>query len=699
MKLRSVSIRNFRRLENITIPFEETETIFVGPNNSGKTSATTAFRLFLTKQSFQIHDFSVSRITELDRSGELDTEEDKDIPKIEMDFWFSINQDIEFGRVFSLLPSLSSDFETVGIRLKFGVKDWKKLKAEYLERFPRLGNEKKSEKNLSHFLASNNNLSRHFEIRYFALQEEKNAINESFLEPDEGKRVLRQLIRVDFVDAQRNIDDQDTPRSNRLSSAFAGYYKKNLEQATVSEEANKILDANNIELTNHYEKHFKKLIGVIQKLGVPSVNDRHLKIISSLDPEQVLRGNTDLLYVDPTTQHHLPEAYNGLGFKNLVYMAIQVSHFHLQWIDTTESRPLCQIIFIEEPEVHLHAQVQQTFISNIWQIIKNSSEDAREQEMIPQLVVTTHSSHILDAIEFSQARYFQRCPLADEESSQATVLNGSKVHSLGDFKAEIKNDVTENSEMDDNLTFLKKFLKLTHCDLFFADAAILIEGTVEKLLLPQMIEKSAKKLKHNYLTILEVGGAYASRFAGLLQFLGIPYLVITDIDSVDPNDNRKACRADKEEATTSNSSLSYYFDKTKVSELVNLEKNKHVFEERNCCVVFQKPTPITIFPTECTMHGRTLEEAFIYKNIELFQNGKIRLGSAISLSSQLEADDLYNTIYEHVKSPSFKKTEFALDISSSSADWQPPDYITDGLKWLEERLSPHKEKELKVKNE
>ncbi|WP_259964655.1 hypothetical protein [Leisingera aquaemixtae] len=38
-------------------------------------------------------------------------------------------------------------------------------------------------------------------------------------------------------------------------------------------------------------------------------------------------------------------------------MAIQIDNFYKQWLATDENRPLCQVIFVEEPEVHLHAQV------------------------------------------------------------------------------------------------------------------------------------------------------------------------------------------------------------------------------------------------------------------------------------------------------------------------------------------------------
>ena len=50
MKLKAANLKNFRCLEDVHIDFDQKETVFVGQNNNGKTSATTAFRLFLEKQ-------------------------------------------------------------------------------------------------------------------------------------------------------------------------------------------------------------------------------------------------------------------------------------------------------------------------------------------------------------------------------------------------------------------------------------------------------------------------------------------------------------------------------------------------------------------------------------------------------------------------------------------------------------------------
>ncbi len=686
MKLKKIHLRNFRRLEDVEIGFEKGETVFVGPNNSGKTSATTTFRLFLESPKFQIHDFSVSKIADINKFGAgQQSENEVNLPAIEMDIWFAINPELEYGRIISLLPNLSDDFEQAGIRLKYCIKDPAKLKADYQYAFPEEEGNQGGQKPLSHFLSLFGNLHRHFSLTYFALENKNDELLENFLEPEEGKRILKSLIRVDFVDAQRNIDDRETSgRSNRLSTAFAAFYTKNLEQAEVLEEANKVIDANNENLNTHYKEHFKDLMGVIQDLGVPSVNDRLLRIVSTLNPEVALQGNTDLLYVDPDLDHELPEAYNGLGFKNLIYIAVQISHFHLQWINTEEKRPLCQIIFIEEPEVHLHAQVQQTFITNIWNIVKNASEKAGEPHMIPQLGVTTHSSHILDTVEFEKVRYFRRCSLKGEEPGKIKTLNASVVQNLQDFKPQKKSAGGDVEDKTETLNFLKKYLRLMHCDLFFADAAILIEGTVEKLLLPEMIKKTVPRLTRNFLTTLEVGGAYANRFASLFEFLGIPYLVITDIDSINPDNNRKTCRADQPNAVTSNVAIKFFLGIESVTDLQQLETEKQKLADNTCFIAFQKPSNVD--GHDKPMAGRTFEETFIYENIPLFRDETITFGKTLTENGKFEEE--YKTVFETIKSSSFKKTEFALTVAASGAGWKTPQYISDGLFWLEKKLSP-----------
>lgn len=682
MKLSKISIHNFRRLENVEIHVEKKETIYVGPNNSGKTSATAIFRCFLGGRDFKIYDFSVARIADFNKF--VESESVADLPEIILDLWFDIDPDtIAFGRVFTLLPKLS-DFTSVGLRLSYNVEDSKRLYEQYSAAYPPNQDGLRA-KTLFQYLATDNNLGRYWTVRYASLEEKiieggDIEIVANPLELEEGRRLVKHLIKVEFVDAQRNINDDDNSRSNRLSSAFTSYYKKNLEQKECAEEAYKVIDNNNKQLTEHYKTQFQPLIDLIKGLGVPSVNDRELQIISSLSPETALRGNTELLYIDSSLEHELPELYNGLGFKNLIYMAIQVKHFHSQWLQTLENRPLCLFIFIEEPEVHLHAQVQQTFITNIWNVIAQTVE-TEQPNLVPQLVVTTHSSHILDAVDFEKVRHFQRCPQTGT-ASKKSVYNISVVRSLRTFRPEA--DIVDGKVIspEESLTFLKRYLRLTHCDLFFADAAILVEGAVEKLLMPSIIAESANRLRSTYLTILEVGGAHAYRFEGLLKFLCIPYLVITDLDSVQPTGYPKACRADLAGARTSNESLKKLCGKKTISELIAMSGNEKINKEKDRCVTFQMDVKIIDNGTQCLMRPRTLEEAIAYENFTLIREGKLSMG--ITIPENL--NEAYNGIYNHIRSDNFKKTDFAMSLLASDINWTTPAYIREGLYWLENRL-------------
>ena len=432
MRIKRVAITNFRRLENVEIDFEKTETVFVGSNNSGKTSATAIMRCFLGGRDFSIHDFSIGCIPSIDQFGLSGNAEG--FPFVDLDIWFEVDPDsIEYGRAAALLPRMSDDFDELGVRLRLTVDDSEKLRGDFLAAYPEADQEGR-EHRLSKFLATARMFKRHFGTQFFAL-----ASNEGDdpvatpLDKQEGRKLIQGLLRVDFVDAQRNIDDHDNHRSNRLSSAFAGYYEKNLDQADIAQAAFEIIDQNNCNLTDHYEEQFSPLLDMIRGLGVPAVNDRRLKLVSTLSPETALRGNTDLLYIDESKSHDLPEQYNGLGFKNLIYMAIQAKHFYSQWARTPNDRPLCQVIFIEEPEVHLHAQVQQTFIQNIWDVLASSAQAERIAEEVPQMVVTTHSSHILDAVNFAKVRYFRRSHHTTDDPETSTTMNASTVKSLRDF--------------------------------------------------------------------------------------------------------------------------------------------------------------------------------------------------------------------------------------------------------------------------
>ncbi len=72
--------------------------------------------------------------------------------------------------------------------------------------------------------------------------------------------------------------------------------------------------------------------------------------------------------------------------------------------------------------------------------------------------------------------------------------------------------------------------------------------------------------------------------------------------------------------------------------------------------------------------------------MQIFRDNEIGLGVEIPVGQNFEEE--YKTIFERVKSDGFKKTEFALNIASSTSEWIVPKYIADGLSWLEEKMCP-----------
>ena len=662
------------------------ETLFVGPNNSGKTSATSVFRCFLGRRDFTIHDFPLKSLKDIDEwrpEKKDEAGEPVNLPEIGFDLWFSLDPaGVPYAKIGALITSLAGDVVEVGVGCVFKADDPVALWRDYDELYPE-NEDGERERTISKYLEGEGRLKKHFGVFYSSLKQDGGELQRVDLTSKEGKQTLQSLLRVDFVDAQRNLqDDEMTSRGSRLSAAFASFYRANLEQAKAGEDAIRIVEEHNRKLTDHYGVSFKDLMDVLKKLGVPSASERELTIVSALGAKEALKGTTDLVYTEADATHSLPEAYNGLGFKNLILMAVQLRDFQVQWAMTEEDRPLCHVIFIEEPEVHLHVQVQQTFIGNMWSIL---DELAKKEQITPQLVVTTHSSHILNSVDFEKVRYFRRCQREGESKLVNTVLPISEVHSLKDFNAPAVTEEPNPLSEEEALAFLKRYMTLTHCDLMFADAAVLIEGAAERLLLPAMIDKVRPELNGVYLTILEVGGAYAHIFSALLKFLHVPYLVITDLDSVktNPETNKKrACCANVPDAETSNTALRSYFPKANdVSALATLSADDRTQEGGDRFVTFQRPINVTYGNQDLTLWARTFEEAFIFENISTC-DGEVFL-NFITLPETL--DDINTSVFEQVRSSTFKKTDFALT-ALAEADWTPPEYICEGLNWMAKRL-------------
>ena len=238
-------------------------------------------------------------------------------------------------------------------------------------------------------------------------------------------------------------------------------------------------------------------------------------------------------------------------------------------------------------------------------------------------------------------------------------------------------------------------MQLRPCDMFFADKVIMIEGATERLLMPLMLKKMSdnSRIDREYISIIEAGGAHAFKFKEMLEFIGVPTLIITDIDSGNPETNRSKCRTDLDGAITTNSTLNRLFtgmfinenppaksekckDNLTVKYLQELAAEKKVF--KNIRVAYQIPE------NEKYPAGRSFEEAFIKANLPIIITEKNNFESNIKskIKNINNQEKLAEDSYEI--SNSIDKTDFAFDILMLE-DWNIPNYIKEGLEWLNQQ--------------
>jgi predicted ATP-dependent endonuclease of OLD family len=242
---------------------------------------------------------------------------------------------------------------------------------------------------------------------------------------------------------------------------------------------------------------------------------------------------------------------------------------------------------------------------------------------------------------------------------------------------------------------------------------VLVEGNVERLLLPLMIQQSAPELQSCHLTILEVGGAFAHKFRELVEFLGLPTLVITDIDSVcgpktdddapatpdanglddaDGRERRASCMTTTDDAVTSNETLATWIPGIRpIVDLLDLpDKDKCPPSGDNpghVRVAYETRQAVEWNGERGDRAGRTFEEAFALQNLTWCQDPKqAELGLYVRKAATMSLDQLHETIHRRVKN--LDKTNFALAlITANPAEWIGPRYIVEGLEWLRDQLT------------
>lgn len=745
MRVTKIRVQNFRILKDISVDLEDELSVIIGKNNCGKTSLLLILDRFLGnnvgKPSFTFDDFNTdfkenlkARIEDSSRDGEPFL-----IPGISLKLFIEYNEEDDLSNIGNkAIMDLDPDNKIVVLAFQYYISEERflALRTDYQDQ-----KSKKQEKSKDLFVFLKDQHSTYFQLSKksvlfdLTLQKENDAV---FTDLIKENIKIDKIISFKYINAKRNVSNRDADRA--LSSLSSKIYKKmetSKNNPAVVEKFKDTLSDTDKQLDNVYEEIFREVIHDVKKFGGMRQDDSIIKIISSLQHRELLEENTTVMYYGLNTPgHSLPESYNGLGYMNLISMIFEIKILLHEFQREKEEKPSdINLLFIEEPEVHTHPQMQCVFIKNIKSLLENGVVRESGETKNLQTILSTHSAHIVSESEFEDIKYFKR--------------NDSGITSKN-----LKDLEREYGEFDQHYKFLRQYLTLHNSQLFFADKAIFIEGDTERVLLPSIMKKidqddfvhefeegkpASLPLLSQNISIIEVG-AYSQVFEKFMDFIGIKSLIITDIDStgmvpeLDENgvvkknsDNtnklkREACPVATGDQT-SNTSLEFFYKKDKkLSDFISLTLEHRVLKKDSATKAWIHDANGHLLCVYQTMekadnieyHARSFEDAFLHINRQFISDhtfdsqsvfigdkkfpsltqGRMKkfakseidsweMAKGIDSKPSFAMEILLNSKQKKIElknKSSGEKVEFEKDFSN----WNTPSYIREGLRWLKQ---------------
>ncbi len=787
VRLACIEICRFRRLSSIRVSIDAEITILVGANNSGKTSILTAIRQFLAENpAFGAFDLSVDQWSKLRKLGvawealeENPASDDSNSLQWDqhladllacmptLDLWFDA-QPGAFHVVYPFIPSLKWSGGPVGIRMRLepasDVKQLQDLAWRFREARQPIRTLEPSAKAwpidiLDYWLRNSRELSH---VKLYKLDpavgplasNPPNVPQELIADAmsiDRSK--LSPLVRIDFIPAQRGLGAEEAGERPGTEPHPVGLFSNQLLRF-----ARQHLNSTGPEPGNHpdlvaavaiaqgdLDKKIHSALAPsmkdVRKLGYPGLHDpQEIHFRTRIQTADLLDHSTAVQYrlEGQPSEEFLPEHSIGLGYQNLQSLSYQLVSFRETRLKPIKGAPAAvHLVLVEEPEAHLHVQVQRVFPRRALEIITSNNED--HAHFATQLVLSTHASHLAHAESFSCLRYVRRLrPPAPRslpgktsviprvaksrisrwfsfKCSQYFSLNRLSIRTFTprncsaafprqDLCAMPKSEVINLADTfggdDDTRLFAERFFQVQHTDLLFADAAIFVEGTAERMLIPFFLDRYFPELRSRYLSYLEIGGSHAHRLRPLVERLGIPTVVITDIDPVKltiGDDGQKIWKSvaitDPTDLECGNHTLTQWHPKVEsLEKYARLSGADQVWSnDKGSRVRFAWQVPI---PSGGPWPS-SFEDAFILTNLDWFKNQtgeKGSLGSAVrTVNKNPDPVELNAALHRLLHNNSFKKGDFSATLFERLCQGQPlkcPGYISDALAWLQQELDP-----------
>ncbi len=321
---------------------------------------------------------------------------------------------------------------------------------------------------------------------------------------------------------------------------------------------------------------------------------------------------------------------NSLGLNNILYISMLIESFERR---VRNHKTAGQIFLVEEPEAHLHPQLQRVLL----EVLKDKPF---------QTILSSHSTHIT----------------SNAKLSSLVLLTNS-----GQSNTKATNPACSGLLSTREIADLERYLDATRSTLLFARKVILVEGPAELFIIPTLVKKvMGIDLERYGVSVIPIYGVHFHIYAKLFNKLALPKkcAIIADGD-LKPSDSQNVNCDD--ETLPELPSLDSF-----ASEYVGIFR---------CKTTFERALTITGLLLCLALAAKECEAK---KIAEKLKDGCKRLTNSNidSKESKTLFSDLRDAVLATAKR--FGKARFAQVVSKHiEVAEDAPKYIKDAIDWLE----------------